>query len=448
MLDFNYLDGLLKIKTSIENKNKNKPFKKLGFQQLLEELEFPYKIFPIQQKMVDFCLTNNLETKLLLATRHIGKSDLITVMMPLYKLHCDPTYTCLIIAKNKDTAKLFMDPIVRYARKRPDLFHTTHTKITQEKVDVLDSYKTSKDKSISYVTRDTSLRARHPKEIIIDDIVEFKENQQMGTQAKAFAVYQEAQALSPNIKIIGQTNSPHDIYSTLRSTLPTNQIMEVWQDNPELPDLLKKDLKVLELNGASREFINANYLGRLDGISSSPLADIKQNSELLPLEKILQIASQCTLKVAFMDTSLGGNDYTAITLLFNKNTTWYAFGISDKIAWHLFLDKFKDFFVALQKLNINLFYEKNGVGNAPRDILYNKINLKSTPVVTTENKKIKIGKKYVKIINTIFLVTKNEKYYSFSRDYFNQIKNYAPLGNATDDAVDSLVMAYNKLTKD
>lgn len=433
----NLISFALKNKVLIKNINKKpakKLQKKLCFRDFLKKVNFKFEPVDVQLEMVDFFMENSNKTKMILATRGIGKSDLLSIAMPLYKLYLDATYTCLIITKTQSLGLSFIDKMGTIVKDNLELFGATNNNITRTAINLKKTARDDKEKNISFSTRGSNLRGRHPKEIIIDDIVEYSENGMLRSQEQAFSSYFEAMALTENVKIIGQPSNKLDIYSTLRLSLPKGQVMELWNEDVRIPSFLQKDKNMLLKNGNSKEFINANYYGILSDGDVLPFSNITcKDVDFSTLFNVLN-TNQVT---CYFDFSLGGGDYSAISFVFNYNLQWYAFGFVDKISWSYFIKKYIDFIKLIP--NCLVYYEKNSVGFEPQNSMLD-YGVVSTAKTTTENKVFKIAKFYGKIDNIILLTIKNCDFMAESLDFYKQVQSYQP-NKSKDDAVDSLVMA-------
>lgn len=388
-----------------------------------------YNLEEFQFEIAEWRLNNLKDVSMLLATRGIGKSDIITCLVSLYLIYINPLDSLIIITDKATKAqrllKYIKDIIIANTSFFGDIFDEGSlltTKLTTKQ-------NRRKEPSIFYGSLGETLRGIHPNYAIFDDILTRETSWSSVKRESVFNKYDEVKKLTNNILVVGNVCHHLDLYSKLRDNVPT---FEIYHNDTRIPDYLKPDIDKQRMEGSSEANIQANYFGILLADEELPFYDITiMNIDSLPnLE---------TTFTAFFDFSNGGNDYNAVSFGFLYNYKYYVLGFASKGLWSDFIKKILTKLNGYGLLNVvkNIYYEKNTGGYEPREV-FSGYGLESYPVHTSENKRNKISKLFPFKNDTILLKLKNDKE---NKDYIDFVKQYSPRDNQCyDDAVDSLVM--------
>lgn len=389
-----------------------------------------YDIQPFQFEMANWALrpVKDGTTKLLLATRGIGKSDIITSLLTLYRVYCEPTTSVQIISstatKSRDLLKQISGMILSNMDFFDDIFRVD--KILTTTINTKQNKR--KEHSIFTGSLGGVIRSKHIDYIVFDDILSTENSFYKTKREEAVRIYSEALAISKNILIIGNATHPDDLHQHLR-TLQAVDKFEIFNDDPRLPDFLRVDIESRRKAGDTEYSIQANYFGKILSDDKMPFYNVLvQSGDSFILPNTAQ-------PWAFVDFALGGKDSNALTIAFLHNYKIYVLGLAETGQWSDFLQG--KVIPALESLGIkNVFYEKNTTGTEP-DKYFAQSGIASLGKTTTANKRAKISKLYQFKNDIILLSYDNE----LNSNYNKQIKLYSPIdNNCLDDAVDSLVM--------
>lgn len=392
----------------------NKVFnKELGFYDL-EEFQF---------EMAEWRLNNLDNVSMILATRGIGKSDIITCLTSLYLIYKEPTKSLIIItdkySKGQKLLKYIRDIII----KSSEFFNDFDIKTLLQK-EFRTKQNQRKEPSLFIGSLGETLRGIHPDYAVFDDILT-RENVSTNTIESVFNKYQEVKNLTNNILIIGNVCHPLDLYSKLRDT--TIPRFEIFHDDERIPNWLKPDLDQQRVEGKTEADIQANYFGVLLLDDSAPFFD----TPIMSIDTLPEINSKM---IAYYDFSMGKRDANALSIAFIYNFNVYIMGYAKVCRWSDFI---RDTYEILLNLGIkHIYYENNTTGDEPNDIFIG-YGINSTGLTTTINKRYKINR-LIGSSQTIILISTQNK---LNRDYINDFKHYNPGdANCKDDAVDSATM--------
>ena len=202
--------------------------KKLSLEEFYDRL-YGYKLFDFQKQLIK-AMHEKQGVAMLLATRGIGKTDLITSLLTLYKVYINPLERVLIITNRSDRAKNILHNISSYIKNNMDIFGDIFDDkgITKTKIRTKNS--TDKGVSIGYASLGSDLRRDRPTYIVIDDILTMENSHHAIKRRNAQLKYQEATSLCKNISIIRNATHEDDLYSNLK--LADNvDLLEVYNDH-------------------------------------------------------------------------------------------------------------------------------------------------------------------------------------------------------------------------
>ena len=191
-----------------------------------KELGFRYNLAEFQFEMAEWRLNNLDNVSMILATRHIGKTDVITCLTTLYLIYKDPTTTLIIITDTATKGYRLLKQMKDIIIASPDVFNDFNSKTLLQR-EFRTKQNKRKEPSIFIGSLDGSLRGIHPDYAVFDDILT-RENVSTNTMESVFNKYQEVKNLTNNILIIGNVCHPLDLYSKLRdTTIPRFEIFHV-----------------------------------------------------------------------------------------------------------------------------------------------------------------------------------------------------------------------------
>ena len=386
--------------------NLEDPNKILTFQQFCERAGYPTP-FDKQIEMMNFVIFDDKAlARLLLGSRNYGKTDYAVILGMAYKIYLDRQWTFLLVTKSTERNAAIVDEVGKAAAANGVRFEKNNASTLR-----VEGLK-GKDHSLASITVGTSsIRGRHPKQIIMDDPVT-EDDVSEATRKKVQRVYNELNKLTPNIAVIGQPVHKFDLFETLR---PLVKRMEV--PHGTIPQL-DHDLEAQRLAGVSEESISASY--HLKVISESGF----------PFEKIKYIDTfPNTPSVAFIDPSHEGGDYTALSII-----TGYFDGIAVKgkvwkRAWYDCVDEMAE---ACAKAKVQkLCIETNALGEQPvrmlREVTFD-IGVVGKRSTQSKHSRIMAAGPYA---SQIFIAKDSD------RKYIDQVIKYE-YGAEPDDAPDSL----------
>lgn len=394
--------------------------KKLSLNDFTEAINLGFELLPKQKEMLEFaCLSG---VRQLLGQRDIGKTTIPVVVATIWKLYLDPTKTIQIVCGDYGKAKdiLYFTGVLM---KNSKLFPGLSVVRTQIRTKENASNKVKKEPSIFIGSLKTTLRGKHPDEVIFDDLLTMETSIYRSYRQRAKRIYEESLSLTKNILVVGQPTHPDDLYEFLRGKEEVKK-MEVW--NGDIPE---KTISVdaLRSQGMSDFTIYANYYGKLLVDDSLPFSSclVMKSEDLSSIEAQL---------FAYYDFSFGKNDSNALSICFIYNFKVYILGYSSVCRWSDFIEKT---IPILQKLGINkVAYEDNITGSEPDSYFVNK-GIFPRSERTTENKQHKIARLY-QFVNDIILIKTED---TMNEHFITQFKNYAPIDSSClDDAVDSATM--------
>lgn len=325
---------------------------KATFEQFCINAGYPAP-FPKQIEMMNFGI-NQEETRLLLGARGYGKTDYVTVLGVAYDVYQEYldyssgnlpqlVSTTLIISKSQTRNASMMQAIGEALKLNGVPLEKENTSVIRVAGLV------GKDHSVEAITIKSSLRGRHPKRIICDDIVT-EEDTSDAMRALVSKKYSEAYKLTPNICIIGQPAHAFDLYSELR---PIITKMEVAHGS--IPEL-DADLEAMKLAGVDEKSIQMSYHLQVPVASDNAFAKIKY------LDSFPQSTS-----VAFIDPSFEGGDYTAMSIV---TAYFQGIAVQGKIWKKAWYDCLPEIVQAIQQFNVHkLCFETNALGEQPISLL-------------------------------------------------------------------------------
>lgn len=320
---------------------------KKSFEQFVMDAGYPDP-YEKQIEMMEYGMNGDVP-RMLMGSRGYGKTDYITILGIAYMIYLDPLgETNLIITKSAERNAALLNEISEALKANGVIIERENSKFIRVK-GFLEKKKKGKDHSVSALTiRSKSFRGRHPKRILMDDVVT-EDDVSPATRAHVKRVYSESYKLTSNIIIVGQPVHAHDLYAELK---PHLKVMNV--PHGSIPQL-DVDLEAMRLAGVDEKSIQASYNLTIISDGSMPFEHIKYMDEY-PIGE----------SVAFIDPSEGG-DYTAMTILRMAGAGAMVVGFAWKKAWHHTLDEIQ---VELEKYKVGrIAFETNKTGENPITVL-------------------------------------------------------------------------------
>ena len=402
---------------------------KLSLEEFFNTL-YPYKLFPFQTKLIKK-IYNTKGVIMLLATRGIGKTDLITALLTLYKVYINPLERVLIITNRSTRGKRILFSIGAYIKNNMSIFKNVFNLEDINRTEIRTKFNKDKGVSIGYASLGSDIRGDRPTNIVFDDILTMETSHHAIKRQNALIKYQEATSLCKNILIIGNATHELDLYSELKQASKV-KIVEIYNDHKDLPEIFKINKEEKLSEGISNRTIMANYFGALVSDESTPF------SEVMVMTNTSELPSSIEL-LAYYDFANGGADYNSLAIVFIHNFKAYIIGINTRGMWSDFIIQTQPL---LNELDLkDVYYETNGVGREPTKI-FNSIDINSFGKRTVLNKIQKIASLYPYIKDLILI--KNEDI-DGNIDFIKNFKGYSPSGKCHDDANDSVAMALIQL---
>lgn len=325
------------------------------------------------QMIIHDFIRNNMEPRLYLATRGIGKTVQGTILTTAYLLYLNPNYTVGIIAKEgkrvQEIVRAIADCLLAVDVPLAS-FNGTTINLKEKRF----SINQANVKGITLGGR--GLRGLHPDLIIMDDPVTEVDAWSEAERRLVKSKWDEINKLNTNICVIGQPVSNKDLYSVLRHKILTYE--QTWNDIPNkfFGTIYKPDLDKMRLTVSERSIQMSYFLNVPDDPS-------------LAFAKIETVDYYSPHNVMFIDPSAGKGDYTAISIgnIFMGTDKFVTVGFMFNEAWFDIMDILPEL---LNKFNVTrILVEQNGVGaGMPSMLLQNGIN--SVPITSTMNKHQKI----------------------------------------------------------
>lgn len=341
-------------RTEVHNINP-KPTNKATFEEFCVIAGYP-KPYPQQVDMMNFAIKRT-ETRLLLGARGYGKTDYCSVLGVAYEIYEEHIAYCngeatqvestnLIISKSQTRNASMMQAIANILEANGVELEKKNTSVIRVKGLV------GKDHSVESITIKSSLRGRHPKRIICDDIVT-EEDTSDAMRTLVSKKYSEAYKLTSNICIIGQPAHTFDLYADLRPILCKLEV-----PHGSIPEL-DADLEAMKLAGVDERSIQMSYHLQVPADSDNALSKVQFVDSYQ-----LSAGNQ---SVAFIDPSFEGGDYTAMTVLTRYFDGVMVEGYVWKKAWNHVIDEMAAKMKALRVAKVCI--ETNALGDQPVSLL-------------------------------------------------------------------------------
>lgn len=374
-----------------------------------------FKLYESQKDFVKAFTCQDTKVKLILGSRDIGKTDILTLGHTAYDIYKDPeNFDCMLVTKVQSRGRDLVDEISTYLDRvgiKPKI-KNANTIRTYEKL--------GKENNLFYCSSGSkAFRSHHVKRIIFDDIVT-PEDTSPKERKRVQKVFTESLNLTNDLIVLGQPAHRLDLYSNLRKQ---KGISEFLFPNGYVPERTK-DLQALRDSGVKEEDIEMNYLLRIPEYDSLLFKHLTLG-ELTP-------PKGC---VAFIDEATTGSDYTAITIGWLSFDRYCILGFAWRKAWY---DCVEDFKRLTEKYKISkVIFETNRQGEEPLRVLRQE----GIPAIgwhTTVNK-----------YNKIAALAAHQDYITIAADsnleYKNQFINYEDSAEHDDapDSAASLAMYYN-----
>jgi len=324
------------------------PTTRKSFAEFCKQAGYP-EPFPKQEEMRVFGF-ENVEPRLLLGARGVGKTDYLTIMGVAYDvyLHGSESTNLIITKSSKRNASIMGEIAKALTANGVELERENTTSIRVKG-------HTGKDESVEALTIKTSMRGRHPKRTIMDDPTT-DEDVSEAMRLLVKRRYNEVMKLCSDVLIIGQPAHQHDLYADLRGIVKT---MEV--PHGTIPEL-DHDLEAQRLAGVDEASISASYFLKVLTEGTAPFEAVKYIDRMPAGESA----------IAFIDPSFTGGDYTGLTILKAYMGGVAVVGFAYKKAWNHALD---EIVAQLRKYGVKkLAFETNSLGDMPITMLRQMFN--------------------------------------------------------------------------
>lgn len=400
----------------------------LSFEDFVKEVYTKDKgfhdMYDFQFEMAHWFL-NQEGTSLLLATRGIGKTLILTALTSLYRIYKDPKCSIIIISYKAKASETIISYITSIIKTNPTFFKD----IIDIKALKVQSIKTrqfrGKGSNITTSSLDSSIRGNHVDYIIFDDLINEESSSSEAFREKTKRYYEESQKISPNIQFVGNITHPQDLHSELRlkDSIPK---FEIYANDDRLPDEFRPDVEKERENGVSEASIQKNYYGKLLPDETLPFYNVRVISDDGELN------TKHSTPYVFYDFSQGRKDLSCFSLCWQVGYKIYVYGYAKKQDWSSFVNEtahiVKDF--------KHVYFESNtsGLDMGIRAFEHNGIKAIGKP--TTTNKVSKIQALYP-LRDSLILVNDGSLE---NKAYIEQFQGYSPKSGNSDDSVDSLAM--------
>ncbi len=363
--------------------------------------------FAKQIEMTNFGMCE-VDPRLLLGSRGYGKTDYVTILGLAYDIYLNgSTATTLIMTKSKSRNAAILDEIAKA------LIANGVTLEKQNSICIRLPGQVGKDHAIEALSLKASMRGRHPKRIVFDDIVTDEDTSE-AMRVLVKKKYDEAYKLCKNILVIGQPAHKFDLYADLRPILkkmelPHGTIKE-----------LDADLQAMKLAGVDEASIQMSYHLKVPADGTIPFNNVKYMDSFPTGDSA----------VAFIDPSFEGGDYTALSIVKGHMQGVAVVGFVWKRAWNHVLEEMVPH---LKKYNVmKLCFETNNLGTMPLDMLRSvfgdAIGVMGRKSNTNKHARIMAAGTYAHLIH---LSNQSDK------TYLDQVAKYE-FKAKNDDAPDSL----------
>lgn len=325
--------------------------RELTFEEFCAMAGYPAP-YPKQLEMMRFGIEET-EPRLLLGAPGYGKTDFVViagVAFDIYRnfracLHTDKltASTTLLMSKSTERNKALLSEVAEILGKAGVPLAVNNA--TEIRVEGL----AGKEASLSSLTiKAVSLRGRHPKRAIMEDVVT-EDDTSESTRALVEKKYSELLKRTQNVLVLGQPVHKFDLYETLRPKLAKK--LEV--PHGSIPEL-DTDLEALKRAGVSWESISASYHLKVISQAGFPFEGIQSLPAFLP---------HSVEAMAFIDPSSVGRDTTALSCFRGHFDGIAVEGHCFKAAWNHCFDEL----VAILVRNRvkKLCFECNALGDQP-----------------------------------------------------------------------------------
>lgn len=324
-----------------------------SFEEFCEDSGYPSP-YPKQIEMMEFTINDPDEKpRIILGAPGYGKTDYCVILGVSYKIYKNWKEGLHLNRETADTTLLMTKSTERntaICKEVSDVLTVNGVPLEKNnsrsiRVEGLQG----KEDSLSTITvKAVSLRGRHPKRAIMEDVVT-EDDTSEAARTIAEKKYSELVKRTKNIAIVGQPAHHYDLYAKLRPLLKKLEI-----PHGQIPEL-DHDLDAMKLAGVDPGSIEMSYHLKIPAEGSAIFSQIKF------IDKMSHGDS-----VAFIDPSDGG-DYTAVTIFRGIGSHIHFEGHCWKKAWYLCLD---DMVPILKAKSVRrLCFETNKHGEQPIDQL-------------------------------------------------------------------------------
>lgn len=405
--------------------------KVLSFDEFCEEVYCErtgfHNLFPFQKDMAKWFL-NQSGTSMVLATRGIGKTLILSALTSLYRIYKDPKCSIIIISYKAKSSEAILGYITQIIRANKDFFSDIIDFRELKALSIKTKSFNGKGANISTASLDSSIRGNHVDYIIFDDLITDESSSSEAYRVRTKAYYEESKKIAPNIQFVGNITHPQDLHSELR--LKENiEKFEIFVDDERIPDIFRPDIEKERADGVSESSIMKNYYGIL-------LPD-----ETLPFYNMLVADSEGaevpynTTPYVFYDFSQGMKDLSCYSLCWQVGYKVYVYGYAVKEDWDSFIKRTANNIKSIN--NVRVYFESNTSGYDMGRRAFDMQGIKAVGRPTTTNKQAKIHALYP-LRDSLILVSDGSVE---NKNYIEQFKGYTPSSrNAGDDSVDSLAM--------
>lgn len=300
--------------------------------------------FEKQIEMLNFAFKDG--PGLLLGARGYGKTDYIAVCGIAYMLFKDPLLTFLLMTKEERRGKDIVGEVARCL----EVFGIKFGVQRSDQISILGH--TDKDANlVALPLRSKSLRGRHPKYILCDDIIT-PDDVGAAEREKVTQVVAELFKLTSNICLMGQPAHIEDIYADMRGRSGIRRLEVPYGSIPQLDH----DLEAQRAAGVSEASIDASYFLKISATEKRPFGDLLK-VDFFPSEG----------SAGMIDPADDGEDSTAFVVGAMFGDQFIAAGFEFEKPWDLCVSEIQAISKAYK--TGRFAFENNKLGNHPVRLL-------------------------------------------------------------------------------
>lgn len=312
---------------------------------------FDYKIHPLQLQIAEWFMSRLYDPKCerqMIATRKIGKTDIITIACVVWTLLKDPNYRFIILTKSDASLKV-INKSIRDKLGKYGVIEDENVSFINVKGREIGN----KANSVRFLTAGSKKRGLRGDHIIMDDLVDASDSS-AAIRQETLVAYSEAKALVPPSTLIGQLSHEDDLPSTLEKAG-----VETWRISiHDVPDDLKKAIKLESVEEMQKtrplRYIGHNYeLHHYKDSNLQYFADIA----------VAKFRKSPNHYYAVVDPSFGGRDKTGLVVMSYIDDLIYAYAKEMSFNFRLEDDVLRFLEFAASKGIKKVIVEKNNGGD-------------------------------------------------------------------------------------